>query len=78
MAWNVTKIRDDNPTRYLDGSAVKNSVVADGCVIEGVVENCVLFRGCQVKPGSVVKNSVLMQDTVVDRKSTRLNSSHTS
>ena len=32
-----TKIRDDNPTRYLDGSAVKNSVVADGCVIEGVV-----------------------------------------
>ena len=61
-----TKIRDDNPTRYLDGSAVKNSVVADGCVIEGVVENCVLFRGCQVKPGSVVKNSVLMQDTVVE------------
>ena len=61
-----TKIRDDNPTRYLEGSAVKNSVVADGCVIEGVVENCVLFRGCQVKPGAVVRNSVLMQDTVVE------------
>ena len=61
-----TKIRDDNPTRYLEGSAVKNSVVADGCVIEGVVKNCVLFRGCQVKPGAVVRNSVLMQDTVVE------------
>ena len=61
-----TKIRDDNPTRYLEGSAVKNSVVADGCVIEGTVENCVLFRGCQVKPGAVVKNSVLMQDTIVE------------
>lgn len=61
-----TKIRDDNPTRYLEGSSVKNSLLADGCVIEGTVENCVLFRGCQVKKGAVVKNSVLGQDTVVE------------
>lgn len=61
-----TKIRDDNPTRYLEGSKTKNSLLADGCVIEGVVENSVLFRGCQVKKGAVVKNSVLMQDTVVE------------
>ena len=61
-----TKIRDDNPTRYLAGSAVKNSLLADGCVIEGTVENSVLFRGCQVKKGAVVKNCVLMQDTVVE------------
>ena len=64
-----TKIRDDNPTRYLAGSSVKNSLLADGCVIEGTVENCVLFRGCQVKKGAVVKNSVLMQDTVVESDS---------
>ena len=61
-----TKIRDDNPTRYLEGSTVKNSLLADGCVIEGTVENCVLFRGCQVKKGAVVRNCVLMQDTVVE------------
>ena len=61
-----TKIRDDNPTRYVEGSSVKNSLLADGCVIEGTVENCVLFRGCQVKKGAVVKNCVLMQDTVVE------------
>ncbi len=61
-----TKIRDDNPTRYIEGSSVKNSVVADGCVIEGVVENSVLFRGCQVKKGAVVRNCVLMQDSVVE------------
>ena len=46
-----TKIRDDNPTRYLEGSKVKNSLLADGCVVEGTVENSVLFRGCQIKEG---------------------------
>ena len=61
-----TKIRDDNPHRYLEGSKVKNSLLADGCVIEGTVENCVLFRGVKVKKGAVVKNCVLMQDTVVE------------
>lgn len=61
-----TKIRDDNPTRYISGSKVKNSLLADGCVIEGEVENSVLFRGCVVKKGAVVKNSVLMQDTIVE------------
>ena len=60
-----TKIRDDNPTRYVTGSKVSNSILADGCVIEGTVENCVLFRGVKVKKGAVVKNCVLMQDTVV-------------
>ena len=61
-----TKIRDDNPTRYVAGSSVKNSLLADGCVIEGTVENCVLFRGVRVKKGAVVKNCVLMQDTVIE------------
>ena len=61
-----TKIRDDNPTRYVTGSKVVDSILADGCVIEGTVENCVLFRGVKVKKGAVVKNCVLMQDTVVE------------
>ena len=60
-----TKIRDDNPTRYINGAKAKNVLVADGCVIEGEVENCVLFRGVKVARGAKVKNCVLMQDTVV-------------
>ena len=62
-----TKIRDDNPTRYVSGSKVSNSLLADGCTIEGTVENCVLFRGVKVKKGAVVRNCVLMQDTVVEK-----------
>jgi glucose-1-phosphate adenylyltransferase len=61
-----TKIRDDNPTRYINGSKAKNVMVADGCVIEGEIENCVLFRGVKIGKGAKVKNCVLMQDTVIE------------
>lgn len=61
-----TKIRDDNPTRYINGSTAKNVMVADGCVIEGEVENSILFRGVKIGKGAKVKNSVLMQDTIVE------------
>ena len=58
-----TKLRNSSPTVYAEGARVSNSYVADGCVIEGEVENCVLFRGVHIGKGTVVKNSVLMQDT---------------
>ncbi len=60
-----TKIRDDNPTRYIEGAKAKNIMSADGCVIEGEVENSILFRGVKVAKGAKVKNCVLMQDTVI-------------
>lgn len=61
-----TKIRDDNPTRYINGAKAKNVMVADGCVIEGEVENSVLFRGVKIGKGAKVRNCVLMQDTVIE------------
>ena len=60
-----TKIRDDNPTRYSAGAKVENIMAADGCVIEGEVENSILFRGVTIEKGAKVKNCILMQDTVV-------------
>lgn len=60
-----TKERDDMPTLYGPDSSLKNSLVADGCIIEGAVENCIIFKGVKVGKGTVVKNSILMQDTVV-------------
>ncbi len=61
-----TKIRDDNPTRYMSSCKVKHITAADGCVIEGEVENCILFRGVKIGRGAKVKNCVLMQDTVIE------------
>ncbi len=46
-----TKVRDDTPAKYGLGSQISNSIVADGCIIDGEVENCVLFRGVKVKKG---------------------------
>lgn len=61
-----TKIRGDNPTHYKDGAKVQNVMIADGCVIEGEVENSVLFRGVKVGKGAKIRNCILMQDTVVE------------
>lgn len=58
-----TKVRNSAPTRYTENAKVTNSIIADGCVIDGVVENSILFRGVRVGKGTVVKNSILMQNT---------------
>lgn len=59
-----TKVRDSAPTRYGNDAKVENSFIADGCEIEGTVINSILFRGVKVGKGTVVKNSILMQDTI--------------
>ncbi len=60
-----TKSKDQVPAFYSDEADVKDSLVADGCIIEGTVENSILFRGVHVKKGAVIKNSIIMQNTVV-------------
>ena len=48
-----TKVKDSVPTRYLDNAKVENSLIADGCVIDGTVKNSILFRGVHVENGAV-------------------------
>lgn len=62
-----TKLRDEMPALYAEGAKVSNSLIADGCVIEGQVENSILFRGVMIRPGAVVKNCIVMQDSVIQR-----------
>jgi glucose-1-phosphate adenylyltransferase len=62
-----TKIRDEASTYYSPESKVKRSIVADGCIIKGSLENCVVFRGVQVEEGAVLKNCILMQDSRIER-----------
>ena len=62
-----TKERNESST-YIDPDGVcVNSLVADGCTIEGTVENSILFRGVTVARGAKVKDCILMQGTTVAR-----------
>lgn len=60
----LTKIRNSPPTYYSENSSVRNSLIADGCVIEGTVENSILFRGVKVGRNAKVNNSIIMQDGI--------------
>ncbi len=60
-----TKVRNDMPVVYGINSKCENSLIADGCQIEGTVKNSIIFRGVKVAKGAVVENSILMQDAFV-------------
>ncbi len=64
-----TKVRDEVPVKYGISANVKNSMIADGCVIQGTVENSLIFRGVKIGKGAVVRNCVIMQGTVVGENS---------
>ena len=61
-----TKGRDEMPARYMDEAKIVNSMVADGCIINGSVEHSVLFRGVKIAKGASVKNCIIMQDCVIE------------
>jgi glucose-1-phosphate adenylyltransferase len=65
-----TKVKDEAPAKYNEEAIVRNSIIADGCIIEGTVENSVLFRGVTIKKGAVVKDSIIMQGSVIEENST--------
>ncbi len=65
-----TKVNNSYPTVHRSGAEVKNSLVADECVIEGTVENSIIFRGVHVGKGAVVKNSILFHGTYISDNAT--------
>lgn len=56
-----TKVKDTVPTKYGNNAEVENSIIADGCTIEGTVKNCILFRGVHISKGASVENCIIMQ-----------------
>ncbi|MCJ7842537.1 glucose-1-phosphate adenylyltransferase subunit GlgD [Lederbergia sp. NSJ-179] len=64
--WEIcTKVKHEAPASYAATSNVSNSFIANGCHIQGTVENSVLFRGVTVKKGAVVRNSIIMQKSEI-------------
>ena len=60
-----TKVRDRVPNFYAEGCQIANSLLADGCILEGKVENSVLFRDVIVDKGAEVDHCVIMSKTTI-------------
>ncbi|MFC7060970.1 glucose-1-phosphate adenylyltransferase subunit GlgD [Halobacillus seohaensis] len=56
-----TKIKNEPPSKYEGLSDVSNTLVANGCIVSGHVEDSILFRGVRVGKGAIIKNSIIMQ-----------------
>lgn len=67
-AWRVYSVNPNRPPQYISSEAtVVESLINEGCTIEGDIERTVVFQGVTVGKGSKIKGSVLMPDSVVGR-----------
>ena len=65
--WPIyTRTNDSCPTQYCEGADVKQSVISNGCVIEGKIENSIIGRGCVIKKGTIIKNSIILPDSRIE------------
>ncbi len=68
----LTRVKNSIPTTYGFDCKVKNSLIADGCEINGELNNCIVFRGVKIKKGAVLNNCIIMQHTEIGENA-RLN-----
>ncbi len=65
--WPIyTRTNDSCPTQYYESADVKQSVVSNGCIIEGTIENSIIGRGCVIKKGVVIKNSLILPESYIE------------
>ncbi len=69
-----TKSKDEPSTWYGRDSKVRNSTIANGCIIQGEVENSIIFRGVKIGKGAIIKNSIVMQKSEVEEDAVVVNS----
>jgi len=65
-----TSVNDSTATTYGADAVVENSIIADGCIINGTVKNSVIFRGVKIDKNATVSNSVVMQDSIIGANAT--------
>lgn len=68
-----TRVKDEPPTQYAPNAKVENSMIANGCHIEGTVKNSLIFRKVTVGPGVELNNCVIMQNTIIEKNAKLIN-----
>ncbi|MED4202973.1 glucose-1-phosphate adenylyltransferase [Neobacillus mesonae] len=65
-SWRIYSVNPNQPPQYISPDAVvKESLINEGCTIEGEIEHSVLFQGVSIGTGTIVKDSVIMPDTII-------------
>lgn len=60
-----SKVEDLPPAKYNVGSQVKNSIVSSGCIVNGVIENSIVFKKSFIGNNCVIKNSIILNDVYI-------------
>ncbi|MGN7178905.1 glucose-1-phosphate adenylyltransferase [Cytobacillus sp. SAFR-174] len=64
--WRIYSVNPNHPPQYISTQAeVAESLINEGCTVEGEVEKSVLFQGVQVGKNTVIRESVIMPDAVI-------------
>ncbi|WP_160693294.1 glucose-1-phosphate adenylyltransferase [Clostridium sp. C2-6-12] len=64
--WKIYSVNKVRPAQYIGENAkVSNSLVVEGCVVNGQVENSILFQGVQIGKNSVIRDSIIMTDAKI-------------
>ena len=64
-----TKSEERAPAKILKDGSIKNSLISNGCIIKGFVENSVLSPGVIVEEGAIIKDSIIFTDTIIKKDS---------
>ncbi len=60
-----SKIDDLPPAKYNQGASVKNSIISSGCIVNGVIENSIVFKKVYIGNNSTIKNSIILNDVYI-------------
>ena len=63
----MTRVKDSVPVLYQYNAKISNSLIADGCKIDGTVKNSIIFRNVTVETGAVIENCIIMQNCVIGK-----------
>ncbi len=63
----LTKVLDEVPSRFGQNAIVENSLISDGCIINGKVKNSIIFRSVTVEENATVENAVIMQNSYISK-----------
>ena len=65
--WPIfTKTNDTPPSKYRDDAKVVSAFIANGVIVDGTVEHSILGRNVKIGKGAIVKNSIILSDSVID------------